>query len=450
MPSDISRETLARVESSLGAVEGSEHGGGACPSCGGLLPVAAGWVTWCPGCNWNLSAPAPPVPRTRFERAYLSAGDRLGRRLEDELGAVPELEPRLTPGKAAAFAIAIAVHTFTAGLALSGAFLLLNFASPPAVVLGLSLLSLAWLMRPRLGRTPSEDLVGREQAPTLFALIEEVAAALSTRPPALVVVNEDYNAFWNVTGIRRKRVLGLGLPLFDPLTPQERVAVIAHELGHGRNGDVTRGLVVGSALGSLSQLYAVMMPVRVDSAHWDGWIAIAQPITNAVLWVLSRPVWWLLYLEAHLVWRDSQRAEYLADALAAGVAGTGPEISMKERLFDEVTFDVISRQALHRPHGEPIDLFAELRAATAQVPGHERERRRRVARLEHARLNATHPPTGRRIALLQARPQREAAVLLTPQRSAQIDAELAPCRAELSARIIDGRRSALYSGRSRR
>jgi hypothetical protein len=168
------------------------------------------------------------------------------------------------------------------------------------------------------------------------------------------------------------------------------------------------------------------------------------------MWVLSRPVWSLLYLEAHLVWRDSQRAEYLADALAAGVAGTDAEIAMKERLFDQATFDVTAQQAVHRPAGAPIDLFAEIRAAMARVPDHERERRRRVARLEEARLDATHPPTGRRIALLQARLPRQPAVELTPERSAQIDAELASRRAELSARIIDGRRSALYSGRSRR
>src|SRR4051794_19640043 len=105
LPSGVSRATLARVESSLGGVvEGFENGRRACPSCGGQLPVAVGWVTWCPGCNWNLAAPAAPVPRTRFERAYLRAGERLGRRLEDKLGAAPDFEPRLTASTAAAFA----------------------------------------------------------------------------------------------------------------------------------------------------------------------------------------------------------------------------------------------------------------------------------------------------------------------------------------------------------
>jgi Zn-dependent protease with chaperone function len=300
-------------------------------------------------------------------------------------------------------------------------------------------------MRPRTSDVPLEDRLPRERAPELHALIDEVAGALGTPAPDVVIVDDAHNAFWTVAGLRRRRVLGLGLPLFYPLDPQERIALIAHELGHASNGDSGRGLIVGSALRALAALYELVAPgSRLLARTWE--ISLAEPLGNAFMWVVSRPVWWLLLLQAHLLWRDHQRAEFLADALAARVAGTGAVVGLHENLLFASGLRGAAHQAMHHDGPEPLDLFGELRRAVRDVPEHERQRRRRVARREAARLDVTHPPMGQRIAVLESRPHQAPLVVLDAEPAARIDLELEPLRSPLSARIVDRHRSSLYYG----
>jgi Zn-dependent protease with chaperone function len=424
----------------------------ACPECGAAVASTPGWTSWCPTCNWNLTAGKTPTaePRTRFERAYVKAGARIGRRLGTQLEAARDLEPSWTVSKVAAVAIAVAVHLLAIAIFAGGVLLVLT-ASPPAVLAGLVFLGVAWLMRPRLAKVPDEGVVTPEEAPTLYALAEQVAASLDTRPPDLIVINGEFNAYWSVAGIRRKRVLGLGLPLFDSLGPQARVALIGHEIGHGRNGDVRRGLIVGSAISSLAELYYVLSPGGRSAARdADVWVRAAEPILNALMYVLTRPVAWLLQLQAHLVWHDSQRAEYLADALAARVAGSQAEVASELRLLEATTVDVVARRAAHAAPGQAPDLFAELRDAFARTPDHERIRLRRTAELEQTRLNATHPPLIRRLELVERRPVADPAVTLSTADSAQIDTELSRAKVAVAAQIIDEYRNSLYRGARRR
>jgi Peptidase family M48 len=216
-----------------------------CPDCSADLPETPGYPTWCEKCEWNLRVPERPAPRSQLERAYARAGERLGDRLLAELERAPSLEPRLRPATLAAMAIAAVVHLATVGLAALGLWLIVSgHANPFAIILGVVAVGAARLMRPRLGKPPNRDLMSRAQAPTLFALIDQVAESLGTRGPDLLIVDESHNAFWTTSGVRRRRVLCLGLALFDPLDPQERVALIAHELAHGRNGDSSRGLLI--------------------------------------------------------------------------------------------------------------------------------------------------------------------------------------------------------------
>src|SRR5262249_8626043 len=141
---------------------------------------------------------------------------------------------------------------------------------------------------------------------------------------------------WMVVGVRRRRVLTLGLPLLLLLEPQQRVALVAHELAHARNGDSTRGLVVGSSVRALAEFYAALAPEpsRDGSIAWDD-LGFFDMIVNGILWLISRPAYGLLLLQLHLLLRDSQRAEYLADALAARVAGTEATVGLHERLLLE-------------------------------------------------------------------------------------------------------------------
>ena len=69
-----------------------------------------------------------------------------------------------------------------------------------------------------------------------------------------------------------------------------------------------------------------------------------------------------------------------------------------------------------------------------------------MARLENARLGETHPPTGKRITLLESRPRTEPVVTLDAERSAAIDDELAPLRPALERTLVDEYRDSLFHG----
>jgi len=411
-----------------------------CPKCGTTLPVLRGYPTWCHECGWNVTAPPDGQPRTRVERLSAAAGQRMGRRLAAEVASVERLKPRLTTDKFLAFCIAAGVHLLTALIFVAGVLSIAFFpTNAVAIVVGAFLIAVAIVIRPRFAKPPEEDLVIRTEAQTLWGLVDEVAASLSTPPPQLLVVDHQFNAYWSVSGIRRRRVLGLGLPLLSALEPQERVGLVAHELAHARNGDASRGIFVGSAVGGLAHLYYLLAPERYSQG-----LGIAEHIANGILWLLSRPAYWLLHLEYHLLLHDTQRAEYLADALAARVAGTEAVVLLHEKMLLEPSFRTVVKEHAHPGTAPDADLFEATKQRFASVPGRERERRRRVAMLEESRLSTTHPPTGMRITLLEQRPRLRPEVTLDRERSEQIDAELRRLRPLLGERLVELHRASLY------
>jgi Zn-dependent protease with chaperone function len=415
-----------------------------CPECGATVPFHEGFLTWCHQCSWNLIAPTAPKPKTRFDRAYAAAGRRIGNRMADRLLAADSLEPRLTPTRAAAYAIAVLTHATTLAFAVGGvALVVLAFPNPAAIVAGVLLVGVAYLMRPRLGKLPTERTVGRADAPALYALVDSVADALEVPTVDVIVLDHHFNASWAVPGLRRRRVLTLGLPLLAMLGHEERVALIGHELAHARNGDAQRGFVVGSAVDALVEFYRAIGPEHFGGAREWSELAFFERLVNLFLWFVSRPVLGVLLLELHLLLRDSQRAEYYADALAARVAGTRAAIGLEEQMLLESTFRFAVQHTAHARNG--ADLFAELERAVSGVPERERERRRRVARLEDARLDDTHPPTAKRLALLESREPVDAAVVCSEEQAEAIDAELSAHRESVQAALLDDYRDSLYA-----
>jgi Zn-dependent protease with chaperone function len=223
------------------------------------------------------------------------------------------------------------------------------------------------------------------------------------------------------------------------LEPDERVALIAHELAHARNGDASRSLVIGSAVRSLEELYYLIAP---GGGIVFSEVAFLGRIADGALWLISRPVLGLLYLEYHLLLRDKQRAEYLADALAARVAGSGAVIRLQEKLLLVSTAHGVVQNRLY--DRDDVDLFEQISMTVKDVPERERERRRRIARLEDSRLDVTHPPTGQRIRLLEERPALQASVRSDEAEAAKVDGNLARHRRRFQDELIDERRASLY------
>ena len=125
---------------------------------------------------------------------------------------------------------------------------------------------------------------------------------------------------------------------------------------------------------------------------------------------------------SHLLWRTSQRAQYLADYRAAQVAGTSAVLDVLDALHLDATVELVTQRTVAT--STQATLFADLRQRVAALPSRELERLRRVARLEESRLDATHPPTGLHIALLEARPVQAPTLSLSALQGRALQEEL--------------------------
>jgi Zn-dependent protease with chaperone function len=418
-----------------------------CPECHAPVPVVPGYPDWCDSCGWNLKPPpARERPDDRFARIATALGRRAGDRMARQLLAARELQPRLTAANVAAYAVAAGVHLVTFALIAGGiAGIVVDFPNALSFLLGAGLIGLGWLMRPRAFQLGDDVIhLDPDRTPALHKLAADVAAALDRPPPDEIVADARWNASWAPVGGRRRRVLMLGVPLWAALEPQERVALVAHELGHDRNGDLRRGLFIGSAVEGLSALAWLLVPPseRPGGADFMG-LALAEWISGGLMWLISRPVVAVLWIEARLLLRDSQRAEYLADALAARVAGTQAVVALHERTLLWSTFELVVQ---HAAHENATDVLDRLRVSIQLVPDRERDRRRRVARLKQSRLDDSHPPTGMRIEMLEGRPATEPQVVLNTAQSHRIDAELEPLAERIDREMLDAYRGRLYTG----
>ena len=150
---------------------------------------------------------------------------------------------------------------------------------------------------------PGPRLSAADQ-PKLFALVTDVSAATKQAMPQEVYLIPDVNAYvmerGGFMGFGSKRVMGVGLPLLATLSVPQFRAVVAHEFGHYDSGDTKLGpwiyktrAAIGRTLESLSKHSGLLL----KPFEWYG-LGFLR-ITHAV----------------------SRRQEFVADAVAARVAG---------------------------------------------------------------------------------------------------------------------------------
>ncbi|MEU4608189.1 M48 family metallopeptidase [Kribbella sp. NPDC023972] len=157
-------------------------------------------------------------------------------------------------------------------LALAAGIALLLYYRPLWLSAPLALVAfgVVLLFRPRAHKLPSDaQLVTREQAPVLYGVLDRIAAAVGTPTIPAVVVDTEPNLWFARAGWRFRPVIGIGLPLWAGLSPQEQVAILAHELGHGRNGDARHGWVIGGAQSILGELSLTFSEQPLDRYRQD-------------------------------------------------------------------------------------------------------------------------------------------------------------------------------------
>ncbi|MBE8474305.1 M48 family metallopeptidase [Streptomyces justiciae] len=413
-----------------------------CPQCGVEIRGDRRFTVWCAACDWNVDPQGPVEEKQgRLERRRRTMARQYGERLLEDLAVEAERPERERPRQSAAgvlaYAIALLVHGVTLALLVGGLWLLIDGWGGFGMVPGLFLLGLAVTLRPRLNRLPSgAHVVSRSAAPELYALVDEVAAALGTRSVDVIVLDAQSNASVTHLGVRR-RVLTLGLPLWEVLSPQERIALLGHELGHFTHRDTRHGMVVGTAYSSLTTWRYYLSPITNPT--------VPEYFVN-LFYLLPR---WLItgvvLLLDLLTTRASQRSEYLADTAAAQVASTEAAVGTMDRLLvlesiDTTLYREVNARRLRgsrRLTAEDAEgLWEALAAHLRSVPESEHERRRRVSARRGHSVDATHPPTHLRRALLLRLPPLPAAVHADSERTARLAAELAQPRAAVALELV--------------
>lgn len=220
--------------------------------------------------------------------------------------------------------------------------------------------------------------------------------------------------------------------------PEHRIALLGHELGHYSNGDAQRGLVLGTAYRSLGLWLHYVSPIANPTNA-------LQMITNLAYVVPRLLVLGVLMLLDTLTLRAKQRAEYLADSVAARVGSTSAAVGLMDRLLvtDSIVItlrrEVNSRRVRRggQTRGTEGDgLWEELTAHIDSIPEFEYERQRRVGALRGHSVDATHPPTHLRRRRLLDGAAVPALVAADDERSARIAAELAGARKVVAREVV--------------
>jgi Zn-dependent protease with chaperone function len=410
-----------------------------CPECQTPVVNPERGRPWCPSCEWNLAEfdPRGRLPfgwRLVIKPAYRRAFSQ-DKALYDEFSARrPDGRPRTAAHLfMVALSLAMALGTFVC--ALIG---LVDVSEGGVMIFaGLGLILIALILRPRLGRLPKPARrLRREAAPTLYALVDRVAEAAGTPAPEFISIAFSYVTGTGRGGLFQRRYLTLGIPMWLVLEPEQKVALLGHEMGHFVNVGSNRSMLVQPALRTFSVLtdYTQFRESILQVGNrrkMNGFELLFRMVMRLV-----STVFLLIHLGlAALGMRDMRRAEYLADGTAADVAGTDALVGLQERmlLLPRIA-NVVGYNAETKRSLQWLGLASQIHA----------NRHEDVPMLGQATMRATslwdeHPPLGLRLRMAKAWPAQKPKVELTAAESAAIDRELNDWYAAAHAAMLGAR-----------
>lgn len=352
----------------------------------------------------------PAIARDR--RAV--AGARASRLLAD-MQASRRTNGLLSLSYVATLLAVLPIHLLNLALAASGVALLWPGRTITEKVLGVLALASVLAFRPRLRWVRGAGLL--DQSPATAALLVDIAQAVGGPPPTRLTVSSDFNAHVARTGIRG-RTLDIGAPLWAALSPEERIAVLGHELGHLANSDVRSSRIVASALTSLAQWTEVfaMRTVTYSRAY------AIQLLLQVVLWPVRVVLTGYLRVITLLAAASHRRQEHYADLASAVAGGSDGACRMLEvTLMSGATETIATKARLERS-----DVYDAIRDRFASYDDATFRNARHRSGAATSRVDDSHPPTLNRLVLIESRPRVTAAVVRSAQEWARIDAELLP------------------------
>jgi Zn-dependent protease with chaperone function len=395
----------------------------------------------------STSVPTPAASPSRaglswFARRRLAALDRASARVHGTLlaevgrGGRPSTSTRTSHG-----VVAISVFVLVTYAVAVVMLVVATFA--PKNVIGWSAVIIGWMVivavSPRSQRLDDVTPLPAEDYPSTHRLVAAVADSVGTPVPDVVAVSKEFNAGVSRVGWGRRQALVVGLPLWTLLTDDERLALLAHEMGHLRGRDTTVSRLVAVAHGLLRRAATLLTPLPEDaySDVADYRYGVSQATMNGagslVLRVLSAPPRLLLLGFERLAAVESQRREYLADLCAAEVAGTPAVVRLLVTAGNLPGLHTLASAAVRRRE-DPFTVLETVRdrpGPTAQQVATARQR----AREQDLRWDATHPRDDLRLSLVEARAAEASLATIDAQQGA--DRELSHLRSALSRPFAD-------------
>lgn len=344
-----------------------------CPNCKATIPVYKGFVKWCSKCNWNLNPLAEDKKKNNiFEQYYLSIGEQFSQTLnEDLISCSPDsLKPSWNRSKCIAFILSAIIHSFTLFFLMTGMYLLLTgWANIFRLFLSLLCLGIFWVIHPRISKFPKE-VIPRSKIPTLYELTDVISRSLGAKICDGIVLNNDFNASFSQVGHNNEIIISIGLPLWCILTPEEKIALLSHEVSHGVNGDPKRSFFIGTAIDAMLKWHLLFYPEEI----WGSQYGILSVLPNLIMLGLSSLANLGAIGLAQFLWMDSQRAEYLADYLATTNSGTEAMISALEKLPYASYLEFIVQSVALNKETQTKNFFSEFQNFVNEIPSSEIER----------------------------------------------------------------------------
>ncbi|MFN7220085.1 MAG: M48 family metalloprotease [Burkholderiales bacterium] len=377
-----------------------------------------------------------------WRKFQISMGTRLSESLRDEVSKRPLTEAdsdsaTASPGVKLAYVVATLIYSSSVAMGVAGIALVAMSGGKIIYLLGGGLcLLVAALSLPRFARAP-EKIVSREDYPGIYALTDRVAETLETEPVSGVGVSAEFNANYRIAGWKGQRYVEIGAALAAVLSVEEFVALVAHEMSHGANGDPLRGRYLGGALNTVVRWGGVIRPTTVtglgEGMPYGPIVSILGIPFAIVALLLSEAIFLVAKGFYLLVLRQSQRAEYLADVLASKIAGAHAMSSQLEKLYlFDVVDTAIQRHALTNAEAPIQDA---LREAVRSLPDSKLDSLRAESRAQGWRVDSTHPPTAMRTDVIKACGNVEPAMILSEEERRGIAIEL--------TRLVESMRNAM-------
>jgi Zn-dependent protease with chaperone function len=250
----------------------------------------------------------------------------------------------------------------------------IKFLWIPLVLVGLILRAL-WITIPE----PDGQKLEPEQAPSLFALIDEISKALNGPRVDQVLVSDEFNA--GIVQIPQFGMFGwlrnymvVGLPLLRALSPAEFRAVLAHEFGHlsGKHGRFS-GWIYRVRQTWIQVLTRVHQERSYASFLFEPFLNWYAPYLNAYSFVLARA-------------QEREADAYSVDLAGKDVAALAlTRLTTKSRLLSQDFWPTFFRGANEKPTA-PADPFTQMLSGLEQSLGH--------AKAQKWFLEALRVPTG--------------------------------------------------------